>query len=309
MDVVGDVRALADKGDVSGALRLLAERRDMYPRHLGLSYLMESELRAATGERESAVVPLERALAAGCRYKKEWLIANKRLAPLADLPALRDLAERAQRAYDEAAASAKPSLMFAMPDTLPDAFGYPLLMVLHGNNSNAKVTAPQWSAMADRGWVVAIPQSGEIGPTPDAFTWNDMDRAATELDMQFDRVKRATEIDTSRIVLAGFSQGATVALLLAFRKRFAVRGVIALAPWMPNSPELRSLIEGGAGKVLRTYVVIGERDASLQSARELDALLQSKGLRATLDERMSLGHDYPSDMDETLVRALAFVTK
>lgn len=309
MDVVARVRAAAQNGDTAGALRMLEAERASYPRHLGLSYLMEAEMRAAAGERDAALAPLERALSEGCRYRRDWLLGNKALAPLAESAALQDLAERAQRAYDAAAEQAKPHLMFAMPDTLPDAFGYPLLMVLHGNNSNAKETAPFWSGMADRGWVVAVPQSSEIGMTPGAFTWNDRARTASELDLHFDRVKKATQVDMSRIVLAGFSMGATQAIGLALQKRFTVRGVLSVAGWMPWIDEYRELIERGMTKMLRTYVLVGEHDPSAQGARDLVASLREHKMRAQLDERPGLGHDYPEDMDATLPRALEFVTK
>ena len=308
VDLAVRVRALSASGEVASALRVLEKDRPLYPRQAGQIYLMEAELMARRGDGPAALAPLEQALAEGCRYKKEWLLSNKALAPLADLPAMRSLIERSQRAYDEAAASAKPHLMFAMPDTLPDAFGFPLLMVLHGNNSNAKRTAERWSGMADRGWVVAVPQSSEIGATPDAYTWNDRERVATELDLHFDRVKRATEVDASRVILAGFSMGGAQAIALALAKRFMVRGVVAIAPWLPNIVEATTLAET-ASKMLRAYVVMGDGDPSVAAARELVAMLQGRAMRAKLDERPGLGHDYPEDMDATLVAALDFVTK
>lgn len=308
MDVVGEVRATAKSAGTAAAIRLLEEQRSAYPRHLGLSYLIEAELRAGGGEGPAALAVIERALGEGCRYRTEWLLDNEALMPIArsDLEAL---AERAQRAYDEAAARAKPTLMFAMPDTLPDAFGYPLLMVLHGNHSNAKVTAPQWTSVADRGWVVAVPQSAEIGATPDAFTWNDRARVAAELDSHFEKVKRATEIDTSRTVLAGFSAGGAQALALALQRRFVVRGVIAVAPWLPRIDELAALVAGGAGKMLRVYIVMGVGDPSLATARDLVGLMERRNVRVSLDERAGLAHDYPEDMDATLARAVEFVSK
>ena len=196
-----------------------------------------------------------------------------------------------------------------MPDRLPDAFGYPTLMVLHGNNGNAKETMPHWGAMADHGWVVAVPQSSEVGMSPDTYTWNDYDRVAKELDLQFERIDRATQIDRSRIVLAGFSMGATQALNLALNKRFTVRGVIAVAPWLPHIRGFTTLVEGGAGKMLRGYVVMGDQDPSRDGARELVDLFQAHKLKAQLDERAGLGHQYPADMEETLTKALEFATK
>src|SRR2546428_10614647 len=185
------------------------------PRHVGLTYPPQAQLPAKAGRGAAAFAPLERALARGCRYKREWLTDDPGLASLKGVAGFDELVRRADRAYQDAAAGAKPHLTFAMPDRLPDAFGYPTLMVLHGNNSNAKETMPHWGPMADHGWVVAVPQSDELGSSPDGYTWNDHEHVGQQLDLQFERVDRATQIDRSRIVLAGFSMGARPALKLA----------------------------------------------------------------------------------------------
>jgi predicted esterase len=276
---------------------------------LGMRAYVEAQRLAQAGKASDALAALEAAYADGCRYKKEWLTGSEALAPLAGLPGFDDFVARANARYETAAAEAKPHLTFAVPDTLPDAFGYPLLMVLHGNNGNAKLAAPHWISMADKGWVVAVPQSTEIGMSPDGYTWNDREGTAKQLDLQFDRVKRATEIDASRIVLAGFSMGASQALALALTKRFMVRGVLAIAPWLPNIDEHTSLVDGGAGKMLRAYVVVGSEDPSREGAAALVDLLQRHKIKAQLDLREGLGHEYPVDMETTLETALAFATK
>ena len=60
--------------------------------------------------------------------------------------------------------------------------------------------------------------------------------------------------------------------------------------------------------MLRAYVVVGERDPSRDGARRLVDVMTSHGVRARLDEREGVGHDYPDDMTETLATALAFAT-
>jgi predicted esterase len=307
-ELVAAARALGAR-DVDGAVALLESGPERFPRGAGLLYLAEAQLLAGAGRGAAALDPLERALAAGCRYKRDWLLEDRALAPLRELPGFADLVARSDRAYREAAAAAKPHLTFAMPDRLPDAFGYPTLMVLHGNNSNAMDTMPLWGPMADHGWVVAVPQSDEVGMSPDAYTWNDHEHVAQQLDLQFERIDRATQIDRSRIVLAGFSMGATQALNLALKKRFTVRGVIAVAAWMPQIEGFTSLVEGGAGKMLRFYVLVGEKDASRDGARAFVDLLQKHKIRAQLDERPGIGHEYPEDMEATLTKALEFATK
>ena len=307
-ELVSEARALGAR-DVDAAVALLEEERSRFPRGAGLIYLTEAQLLAGAGRGAAACDPLERALAAGCRYRSSWLLEDAELAPLRALPAFTELVARANAAYEEASAAAKPHLTFAMPDRLPDAFGYPTLMVLHGNNSNAKQTMPHWGPMADHGWVVAVPQSSEVGMSPDTYTWNDREATAKQIDLQFERIDRATQIDRSRIVLAGFSMGATQAIGLALTKRFTVRGIIAVAPWLPHIDEFTKLVGGGAGKMLRAFVLIGDEDTSLDGARAFVELFHAHKLKAQLDERPGLGHEYPDDMEATLTKALEFATK
>src|SRR5882672_7144778 len=283
-EVVTEARALAAR-DVDGAVALIASHRDRFPRGAGLLYLAEAQLLAAAGRGAGALEPLERALAAGCRYRKEWLADDPGLAPLRELPGFPELVQVASARYDEAAAAAKPNLTFLMPDRLPDAFGYPTLLVLHGNNSNIAETAPYWAPMADQGWVVAVPQSTEIGMSPDSYTWNDRERTAKEIDLQLERVGRATQIDASRIVIAGFSMGGLQAIALTLTKRIKARGFIAVAAWLPHIREFTTLVEGGAGKMLRGYVLVGDQDPSRDGAAALVDLFTTHKLKAQLDLR------------------------
>jgi predicted esterase len=162
--------------------------------------------------------------------------------------------------------------------------------------------------MADQGWVVAVPQSTEIGASPDSYTWNDRERTAKEIDLQLERVGRATQIDASRIVIAGFSMGGLQAIALTLTKRIKARGFIAVAAWLPQIDEFTKLVEGGAGKMLRGYVLVGDQDLSRDGAKALVDLFTAHKLKAHLDLRPGLGHAYPDDMTETLAKALAFVT-
>jgi predicted esterase len=288
-------------------MRDLALYRANPLRH-GVAWLFEAEDHVKNGRPNEALDALDAALAAGCRYRREWLEGNKSFTPLSESTRFRDIVDRAEARYEQDSATARPKLMFAMPDEPPDAFGYPLLLVLHGNNSNASETAPYWSAMADAGWVVAVPQSSEIGMTPDSYVWNDRERTASELTMHLEKVKHSTQIDIGRIVLAGFSMGATQAIALPLVAKIKARGIVPVAAWLPHIREFTALIEGGAGRMLRSYIVVGDEDPSYEGNRALHDLFIAKGMRAQIDVRQGMGHDYPADMHETLGRALAFLT-
>jgi hypothetical protein len=60
--------------------------------------------------------------------------------------------------------------------------------------------------------------------------------------------------------------------------------------------------------MLRAYVLVGEQDSSREGASALVDLFTSHKLKAQLDLRAGLGHEYPEDMAETLPKALEFVT-
>jgi hypothetical protein len=102
--------------------------------------------------------------------------------------------------------------------------------------------------------------------------------------------------------------GGTQAIALALTRRIKVRGVIPVAAWLPRIEEFRTLVEGGAGKVLRAYGVVGDKDSSLAGTRELFDVFAANKVRAELDVRADLGHEYPADMSETLARAVKFIT-
>jgi pimeloyl-ACP methyl ester carboxylesterase len=278
------------------------------PHLRGFVFLIEAGDHAQAGRTEEALDTLERALADGCRYRRDWLDRDPRLAAVRSLPRYEQLAERSAARYADDAASARPHLMFAIPDDLPDAFGYPLLVVLHGNNSNSSETAPQWTSLADAGWVVAVPQSSEIGATPDSFVWNDRERTAQELDVHIERVKRATSINVGNIVLAGFSMGGTQAIALALTRRIKMRGIIPIAAWLPHVREFRALVEGGPNRMLRAYGIVGDKDESVDGARELFEVFGQHKMRSELEVRPGLGHEYPDDMRDTILRAVNFIT-
>jgi predicted esterase len=306
-DLYADARGRRDAGDVEGGVTLLRENLKAYPLHKGVVHLVLAEMLVAAGRSKEGVDVLQEAFTAGCRYKAEWLTNDAALAPIAADPRFVKIVKKVDERYRADAAAARPDLLVRAPAGDPPASGRPLLIALHGNNSNARDTARFWSSAVQDGWVLAVPQSSEIASSPDAFTWNDRDRARREIEPHIVRVKELHRIDASRIVLAGFSMGGLQAVALPLALGFAVRGIIPIAAWLPNVDEFAQLVDSGAGRTPPAYIVVGERDPSYDGAMQLAALLQKDGARVKLDVRAGMGHQYPPDMDATLSRALALV--
>jgi predicted esterase len=301
---VGTLRSV---GDHSAALDLVRRHVGMFALHRALVELTTVELLAELGRPKEALAVLDRAVISGCRYRRDWLIQNPRLSNVVSLPEFSDLTQRSQLQWDDAASTARPGLWRFTPRTPPPQGGFPLLLVLHGNNSNAKETVPYWAEAVQEGWVVAVAQSGEPGATPGAFTWNDRERTGDEIQEHLATLQGHQPIDPLRVVIGGFSMGAHQAIALVLTRRIPARGIVPVASWLPNVREFASLIGKRGAPSARAYVVVGTADPSRAGARDLVDVLNRHGGSAFLDARDDLGHDYPSDMRGTLSRALAFV--
>jgi predicted esterase len=307
-DVFVAARAKSDAGDRESALALLNGREQTFPLSAGLIYSWRAALLTELDRAESALEELDKALAAGCRYRAEWLRDDGRLAPLRANARFEKIIERAATRYEHDQADSAASLELVMPTAVRPATGYPTLIALHGNSSNIAQTLPYWRSAAESGWLVALPQSSEIGTSPNAHTWNDRDRTLAEVEQHRQTLRDRSLIDERAVVLAGFSMGGTQALGVVLTRRFTANGVISVSSYLPHIREFRVLIESGNAAGVRFYIVVGANDESgYDGAKQLATELERAGLEVVLDEQPGLGHVYPPDMNETLRRALTFI--
>ncbi|MEK7861789.1 MAG: alpha/beta fold hydrolase, partial [Chloroflexota bacterium] len=239
-DLYADATQRREAGDTDGAIALLRENLKTFPLHRGVVYLVLAELLADEGRAKEAIEALSQAFTAGCRYQPEWLTGNRHFGALAD-PRFGRVVTRLGDRYTTDAAAARPDLLIRAPAGEPGPAGRPLLVALHGNNSNARETARYWSPAVALGWVIAIPQSSEIASSPDAYTWNDRARAKGEIDTHIARAAELHRIDRRRVVLAGFSMGGLQAIALALAHGTAACGILPVAPWLPDIAEFTAL--------------------------------------------------------------------
>lgn len=308
MELAEAARAKIDAGDPAAALALLAGAEVTLPLHAGHIYSWRAALLAEVGRADAALDALDAALAAGCRFKAEWLRDDRRLASLRGLARFDDVVDRAASRYAQMQADTRPMLEAFIPGTARPASGYPTLIALHGNNSNVGQTEPFWKSATELGWLVVLPQSGEIGTSRKSFTWNDRDRTLAEVEQHLQDLRAQSLVDERAVVLAGFSMGALQALALVLTRRFKACGVLSIGAYLPHIREFRGLVEAGNATGVRFYIVVGTKDTSgYDGAKQLATELERAGVDVLLDARAELGHAYPPDMAETLRRALSFI--
>jgi predicted esterase len=261
---------------------------------------------ALNGRPEEALVWLRRAGEAG-------FAGTRSIDQDPDLESVRKLAAfevavkgiRANRAslFDEFKTEAERSEILTI---LPPGVGAgprPLIVVLHGYGGTPEINAELYREVAgELGAIIAAPGAIRPGPRGWGFSWTFRDEAEWWVLRAIERVSSAHEVDTDRLILAGFSQGANVALAvgLAYPERFT--GLLPVAGHYE-----RHLMPSRYQVGPRVYLLTGQQDSALSTFRAAAVDLAEAGLDVRLRVIPGLGHAFPRRSTRELRKALAFL--
>ena len=260
-------------------------------------------LQSRLNQPDSAIVTLEEALDAGYWFSPNLLRSADDLQPLQESARFEQIVALSETRLMEALEASTPSRISFEPTPMPEE-SVPLLLVLHGNESNVKQASEQWLSLAEAGWLVVLPQSSQVSG-PERYVWDDADLSYAEVLTHFDEISAEYNIDPKRIVLGGFSNGGRRALEMALNGDIAANGYIGIAPAVHDSAE----IPNSNSTNLALYFAIGERDTrTIPGLRATAAALEAQGLRCHVHE-FAGAHQYPNEMEPLLAEAIAFVSK
>jgi predicted esterase len=236
---------------------------------------------AAAGELEAAEKTIESALAAGHLWRISLLTAPA-LQALRGRDRFEAVASEARRRVD--GRHLEPLVITATPETQRPVA--PLLLVLHGATGNASIELERWQPATRLGWIVAAGQSSQPA-TEDGFCWDPpRERVAQDL-----RLIAAKLPPHGRVVVAGFSQGAWIALNLGLQANLVVAGaVVMIAPFAGPDPDLPA-----AWRRLKVSILVGENDTYRTPVELLAQQLLQRDHHVSLEVISDLGHAYPAD--------------
>jgi len=107
-------------------------------------------------------------------------------------------------------------------------------------------------------------------------------------------------------VLVGFSQGAGLAAHLSWSGQYPCKGAVLFAP----SFSIRGMPFASPQRVpAPIYLHVGTMDPSLDDARQVARTLQQSGVPVRLLEQRGLGHDWPDDLDQVMLEAMAWINE
>lgn len=179
----------------------------------------------------------------------------------------------------------------------------PLIVVLHGYGGRVAANAEVYRKVArELGAIVVAPAAIRRDRQGRGYSWTFRDESEWWVLRVIEKVSARHEIDPERLILAGFSQGANVALSvgLKYPERFA--GLLPVAGHY--EAHLMPVPEGDGPRV---YLLIGQKDPFASTFREAESDLRNGGLEVRLRVMPGLGHAFPRHATTELRKALAFL--
>jgi len=242
-------------------------------------------------ETDEVLYELNSALKGGLWLSQMLLRNSPSFQPLQGQPDFEDLASRSAK-METAAHNAVPSLLVIKSPTLQPP--YPIVLALHENASTNQIAARQWAPVATNGWMLALPRSS-VAAWKDAYSWTES--AEDEVMAHYESLKNSYALDERRLILAGSSMGASVAVQLALSGKIPAKKIIAVNPYLPDIEEWQFWENPPAAGSLTGYVFAGADDQSipLDKLPILVEKMNAAGLSCRLEIIPGLDHRMPED--------------
>ena len=181
--------------------------------------------------------------------------------------------------------------------------GSPLVIALHGFGGRPSGYPSAWRGAARAaGAYLACPHG--MGRVGSGFSWRDEDEAVAVVEATLEWVRARHRIDAGRVVLTGFSQGGTMAMVAGFLRPGLFCGVIPMshgfAPQLDRPPP-------APRDAPRFHFMVGAEDDAAGDVRAAAATFEETGYHVSLRIYPGVGHAFPRFADRELGRALRLV--
>jgi len=251
----------------------------------GISWYAHACRLGRQGRVEEAVTALRAGLDEGSWYNPEALVTDPDLIALRPgLDAIvRDCEERRRRRRAET----RPLCLVLSPSTT--LWDQQTLLLLHGRADSARRIAELWRPLVDEGWTLVVPQSSQPWDSA-SWCWDDEDLARREILTHFEECRMKRGLDPARIIAAGASLGARLAVEIAHEAGIPWLCVIPTFPAGYDAAPLAAVPEHTRGVFL-----LGENDPGNVQTRPVVAALQGTGAFVEVQTMTGVGHTLPQD--------------
>jgi predicted esterase len=301
---------LYNRGEYREALTLAGRAATRFPGKDYRTTYWRACLSSRVGELGEALRVLNDATRRGLWWSEEALKLETDLDPIRSRSEFRTFLAECNRLKQAAGTIAKTQLIVLTPTNYFPEKVWPLLIALHPRGEDFEEFTQLWSQALSKGVLVALPRSSQPFSSH-SRCWDDLARSEREVVDAYLQLNSRYKINQERIILSGFSQGATLAIYLALKGSLPARGFVAIAPAstiMPShSNEFASFVRAAKNPASRGWILVGDNDRFFERINVLHSSMKQNGLESEYIVEKGLGHDYPDDFVLKLGRALDFV--
>ena len=257
---------------------------------------------ALCGKTEEALGLMKEALyTKGYWYDYNYLMEDEDLEELRKYSEFETMANLCRERQQAALDCAKPVLVQDGTEK-----GKPCLFILHGDQQNAKITAPYWQSGKECGFSLEFAQSSQI-QVSDGYLWDDEQQAAEEIKTHWNSLKEQGS-DMENSILCGFSSGGRAAFYAAVSGAVSPKGLSLVSPWLPELEEWSEDLSKLKAAGTKVYICCGDADEDcFEGSEKLFEILDDTGIEVQFKLCPDLEHDYPEQFDELLKGAISFV--
>jgi predicted esterase len=197
-----------------------------------------------------------------------------------------------------------PKYAIVTPTAYTPARKYPAMIALHGAGGYKEGMMARWvSGLLADSCVVAYVESTEPAPGG-GFTWYaEIPRERAEIRSCYRDLIFRYSVDTTRVLVGGFSAGGMMALDIYLTQTVPAKGFVCLCPSMPNSFS-RERVEAGVLRRERGFIIAGANDYLREPQLEMMAVFNETGFNCQFNTIPLLGHAMPANFPELLDAAV-----
>jgi predicted esterase len=287
------------QGDYSNAIEFFKKALEQRPEYASLAYNIAC-CYALQDKKDSAYIWLEKTIELGT-YK---------FADDQDFESLYD----DQKFKDMVAIAEQKISLLQEKEWLPEIVlpagdrprnNYPVIIALHGFGGNpVNFSTTLGPAAQEIEWLLCCPYGPEIRGTT-SFGWDKEEIAEQRILDAIVFLKNNYSIDTTRIVLLGYSQGGSRSVYTWFKNPHLFKGLITIAGYYDES--LAKLYDPEKHINAGIYMIIGGEDRNLNNNEQAKKLFQNSGVPVDLVVYPDMGHAFPPDVKKVIAKAIDWI--
>ncbi|MGM9987999.1 MAG: alpha/beta hydrolase [Bacillaceae bacterium] len=294
------IMRFSNEGQLEKALHSITKAEEEFPNKFDKFSYWKACIYAKMGDFNTTLIALETATEKGFWWNPTTLLQTEEFQQLKDEPRFIHLISLCQHRIDEQKDKC---------ETVIASFGNPkadiVILSLHWRSANIQDFSTYWLSpkLEEKYHYVFIQSSQVFGYN--AFCWDDFHIAKNDIATAL----KEFDLKGKKVIIAGASQGAKLAMELLLLKQMDAIGFIAVVPAIRSKDELRQLIQQRNVTNKKGFIITGTKDLFYEETVAISAILNENNIPNELLVIKDMGHFFPTNFIELIPKAVNYILR